>query len=579
MFNYWISITLVDILKYSIFILIIFPFLILQNSAHWYTLLVIVMFIFSSLLFTYMFSLLFDSEESGQKFFLMTSYLCMIFLSLLTFYFTKDKAMSSTDYYISYANFMPYSSLALTMIKLGMAMITNQKGFVLISYKLLLRNAFYDFLIQVSIFSVLFYLLDNRIIERVFNKLKNFSKKNNLSHHGQLSNSYISQEREKLNNPGMNSNLTVKIKDLVKTYTNCLGCGRKNTLAVNDLSLGLEPNEKFGLMGFNGSGKTTTFKSITDEICYDQGDIKLFDLDTTKDFGKIRRDMGYCPQSNALFDYLTVKETFEFYMSLKLKKGKDQIGHLLKKFGLDKFKNTICTNLSGGNKRKLNFAIALMNNPRVILLDEPSTGVDPESRRMMWKNINDIPKFTPQYNMILSTHSMEEAEILCDTIGWMKNGNFVCIGNPEKLKLLFSQGYYLHVKYRKPGMEILENYQIFNKEKIKRNFSEFSRNVENFSIDEIIRNLESYPDSFAENVFYLEKLENTVMKVKTNCEKITIGKIDVDNPGEFEVIINVDPNLQGILFSTLLNLKIIDYDIQEINLNMQSLENILTGLQ
>jgi ABC-type multidrug transport system ATPase subunit len=486
--------------------------------------------------------------------------------------------MSSTEYIISYANFMPYSSLALSMIKLGMAMITNQKGFVLISPKLLVRNAFYDFLIQISIFSVLFYLMDNRILEKIFNKLKNSNKKNILSISQGVNNSYISLEREKLNNTELNSNLTVKIKDLVKIYTNCFGCGGNNTLAVNNLSLGLEPNEKFGLMGFNGSGKTTTFKSITDEICYDRGDIKLFNFDTKKDFGKIRRDMGYCPQSHALFDYLSVQETFEFYMNLKLKKGKDQIGYLLKKFGLDKFRHTICTNLSGGNKRKLNFAIALMNNPRVILLDEPSTGVDPESRRMMWKNINDIPKFTPQYNMILSTHSMEEAEILCDTIGWMRNGNFVCIGNPEKLKLQFSQGYYLHIKYRKPSLEILEKYQNWDREKVRRNFTEFSRNVENFYIEEVVKNLVSYPESSNENIFYLEKLENTVKKIKSNCEKISIGKIDLDNPGEFEVVINVDPNLQGVLFSMLLNLKLIDTDIQEINLNMQSLENILTSL-
>ena len=88
-----------------------------------------------------------------------------------------------------------------------------------------------------------------------------------------------------------------------------------------------------------------------------------------------------------------------------------------------------------------------MNYPKVLLLDEPSTGVDPESRRVMWKAINTLSKGGHQYNMILSTHSMEEAEILCDTVSWLKQGNFVCIGNPEKLKLQFSAGYNLHVKF------------------------------------------------------------------------------------------------------------------------------------
>ena len=88
------------------------------------------------------------------------------------------------------------------------------------------------------------------------------------------------------------------------------------------------------------------------------------------------------------------------------------------KFGLSKYLDTYTVNLSGGNKRKLIFAIALMNKPRLLLLDEPSTGVDPESRRIMWRNINELSNTGHQYNMILTTHSMEEAEVLCDRVSW-----------------------------------------------------------------------------------------------------------------------------------------------------------------
>ena len=87
---------------------------------------------------------------------------------------------------------------------------------------------------------------------------------------------------------------------------------------------------------------------------------------------------------------------------------------------MGKYLKTVTTKLSGGNKRKLIFALALMNNPKMLLLDEPSTGVDPESRRIMWKNINRLERTNQEYNMILSTHSMEEAEILCDTVSWLK---------------------------------------------------------------------------------------------------------------------------------------------------------------
>ena len=155
----------------------------------------------------------------------------------------------------------------------------------------------------------------------------------------------------------------------------------------------------------------------------------------------VRQFIGYCPQENALFSHFTVHDTLYFYCQLK--GVKEPVEDIANRYGLGKYLKTVTTKLSGGNKRKLIFALALMNNPKMLLLDEPSTGVDPESRRIMWKNINRLERTNPEYNMILSTHSMEEAEILCDTVSWLKKGNFVCIGNPEKLKLQFSAGYHL----------------------------------------------------------------------------------------------------------------------------------------
>jgi ABC-type multidrug transport system ATPase subunit len=177
---------------------------------------------------------------------------------------------------------------------------------------------------------------------------------------------------------------------------------------------------------------------MTNEILLESGEIQMLNLDINKDFDILRQVMGYCPQSNAIFEFLTVEETFRYYSKIKFNSYLNY-KTLLYDFGLGQFKNTIARNLSGGNKRKLNFAISLMNKPNIILLDEPSTGVDPESRRVMWKHINDIPKHVKNFNMVLSTHSLEEAEILCDTVGWMKNGNFICIGNPDKLKFQFSE--------------------------------------------------------------------------------------------------------------------------------------------
>ena len=213
---------------------------------------------------------------------------------------------------------------------------------------------------------------------------------------------------------------------------------QKNVRAINNLNWGLEANEKFGLLGLNRSGKATTFKAITNEILYDYGKISLFGFDTRKEFKKIRAKIGYCPQDNPLFNFMKAKEILEFYSKLKT-----CFFPIEEIFNLD----TYCINLSGDNKRKLTFVNAIMNRPTLLLFDEPSTGVNPDSRRFMWKNINELSDSGYRYNMILTTHSMEEVEILCDRVWWLKQGSFVCIGNPGKLKIQYSLGNKLHNKF------------------------------------------------------------------------------------------------------------------------------------
>ena len=260
----------------------------------------------------------------------------------------------------------------------------------------------------------------------------------NLTYGIRKGNPYVNKEKDKLSE---RNDLTTRIEGLRKTFYLCC---KRNVRAINNLNLGLEANEKFGLLGFNGSGKTTILEE-KNEILFDYGKITLFGHDNKKEFEKIRSRVGYCPQENPLFEFMKVREILDFYSNLKTCFIPYQL--ICEKFGLTKYLDTFCINLSGGNKRKLTFAIAIMNKPTLLLLDEPSTGVDPESRRFMWKNINELSNSGHKYNMILTTHSMEEAEILCDRVSWLKKGSFVCIGNPEKLKLEFSLGYKLHIKF------------------------------------------------------------------------------------------------------------------------------------
>ena len=372
-----------------------------------------------------------------------------------------------------------------------------------------------------------------------------------------LDNFYVKKEIDKLNSQ---VELSTRIENLVKTFYSC--CGKRNVRAINHLYLGLEPNEKFGLLGFNGSGKTTTFRAITNEILTDAGSVTLFNYNTKTNFERIRTMIGYCPQINPLFDFMKVKEIIKFYSDLKT--CNESVETVCEKFGLEKYLDTYTINLSGGNKRKLTFAIAMMNRPSLLLLDEPSTGVDPESRRIMWRNINELSNTGHQYNMILTTHSMEEAEILCDTVSWFKAGNFITKGNPEELKIQYSAGYKLHIKFDDSQMEkgnsdtLIEAYNIINSKII--GFSNY------YNI--IIKDIRYEP--------YLRGLNNILEKIKDKINSITLYSIGKDY--SFELIITIIKQKQKDLFIEVLNMKNKDNTISEMNIAMQSLENILTSL-
>jgi ABC-type multidrug transport system ATPase subunit len=393
-----------------------------------------------------------------------------------------------------------------------------------------------------------------------------------------------------------NSNFTTKIKHLYKTYFVCRG---KNVKAINDLNLNLEKNEHFGLIGFNGSGKTTTFKSITREIFFDRGSIELFGLNVSKssDFAKLTKEMGYCPQENALFDYLTVEEVLKYFRNLKSyqKSGNNSdisdengINKIYEKFGLSKYKNKMTTNLSGGNKRKLNFAIALMNNPKIILLDEPSTGVDPESRRLMWINLLSLKR---EYNMILSTHSMEEAEVLSDRVGWMKEGRFAVEGVPEELKIKFSSGYYLFIKFISLK-QLLENEKknnkniILNEKDIIDNINMkdikeyFSKIIKNEKEMKILCGEESNEFNISEenNIFIMNKINEVFKKIEGKYKDVKVIEREIDN-NSFKFLFHIEQDSQGEMFKTILNIKSNMNEVSEINMNIESLENIVTKFQ
>ena len=182
----------------------------------------------------------------------------------------------------------------------------------------------------------------------------------------------------------------VLVQDLRKVYPTETG-GFK--VAVDKVSFKIPQGECFALLGVNGAGKTTTFKILAGEINQTQGNAFIKGYNVATDLNQARMFMGYCPQFDALLDNVTVREHLELFAAIKglpVAITEQLVKKKVKEMQLTKFENICAGTLSGGNKRKLQVAIATLGNPPVIFLDEPSTGMDPEARRFMWNVISRI---------------------------------------------------------------------------------------------------------------------------------------------------------------------------------------------
>ncbi|RHZ01207.1 hypothetical protein DYB26_007813, partial [Aphanomyces astaci] len=219
-----------------------------------------------------------------------------------------------------------------------------------------------------------------------------------------------------------------------------------NKVALQSLSLGIPKGECFGYLGINGAGKSTTMQILNGFLAASSGAVTVAGLDVRTQLRAARRHIGYCPQFDALHDTLTVAEELELYARLKgMADVRLAVEEKLRQFELEPFRSTLTRGLSGGNKRKVSTAIALLGNPAVLLLDEPSTGMDPAARRRMWDVLVDVLA-TKSCSILLTTHSMEECQALCSRIGILVSGQLKCLGSAQHLKHKFGRGFTLDIR-------------------------------------------------------------------------------------------------------------------------------------
>jgi ABC-2 type transport system ATP-binding protein len=215
--------------------------------------------------------------------------------------------------------------------------------------------------------------------------------------------------------------IMIEVDGLVKKYG--------DFTAVNGVKFTVKSGEVFGLLGPNGAGKTTTIEMLVGLRKPDQGTARLAGFDIRKEIGKVKEVIGVQLQSTSLFELLTVEEIMKMYASFY--PSHVSIPDLINDMLLSEKKKDRIKGLSGGQKQRLAIALAIIHDPKIVFLDEPTTGLDPQARRTLWNIIENLKEAGK--TIVLSTHYMDEAHVLCDRIGIMDKGSLIALDTPTSL--------------------------------------------------------------------------------------------------------------------------------------------------
>jgi len=222
------------------------------------------------------------------------------------------------------------------------------------------------------------------------------------------------------------SNFAIQISDLKKSY--------KNVHALNGVNVNISNGEFFGLLGPNGAGKTTTINILTGLVFKDSGNCLVFGKDTVVDYRETRSKIGIAAQELSLDWFFSIEKLLYFqagYYGINRIDAKSKIHELLNKLGLEKKRNSKLRQLSGGMKRRFQIAKALVHDPDILILDEPTAGVDVELRHELWNYLREL--HSKGKTILLTTHYIEEAELLCENVSIIDEGKILKEGSPKAL--------------------------------------------------------------------------------------------------------------------------------------------------
>lgn len=261
--------------------------------------------------------------------------------------------------------------------------------------------------------------------------------------------------------------MSIQIENLNKSYA--------NNPILDNLNLEIKTGSVFGLLGPNGAGKTTLVSILNYLTKKDSGKIKIYGYDFHKDENKIKSISSYIPQTYAFYPNLSSYENLEFFgalYGLKDKALKEKIDYCIESTSLEKFINKRAHTFSGGVKRRLNIAIGLLNSPKIIYLDEPTVGIDPQSRKYILDVIKNLNK-DEDTTIIYTSHYMEEIEYLCDEIAILDNKNIIL---QEKKDILIKEHSKVIIQTKNKNFEI----------DVSSSYDDFIKTIQTINSDEII---------------------------------------------------------------------------------------------
>ncbi|GAB9467021.1 hypothetical protein Gpo141_00004381 [Globisporangium polare] len=405
--------------------------------------------------YAYCWSFVFKDAPSSQTYMIMINFVLGLALMIVSFVLSVINSTENLNNALSFLwRLSPLYNLGTGLLNLTIIEITHTGGAESDKFNstnpFKLSNMGYNMIFLV-IDAVLYFALAVGIdYALTFPSLKaKFSKDPQVPLEQQTLDEDVAAEVERITS-GAGDGDVIKLQNLRKVYP------KGDKVAVANLTFGLKKGDCFGFLGINGAGKTTTMKMLTGDIVPTSGGATLGGFDILSQQIEVRRQVGYCPQFDALIDLLSVREHLELFAKIKgvpSSKLDEVVREKMTQLNLLAFEDKLAGSLSGGNKRKLSVAIAMIGSPAILFLDEPSTGMDPVSRRFMWDVISEISTYNKESTVVLTTHSMEECEALCTKVGIMVGGDLKCLGSVQHLKSRFGDGLMFDAKLQAPTAE------------------------------------------------------------------------------------------------------------------------------